>query len=171
MNPAQIANFYRNDEKNTKKSKCCSCCNNLTPFVLMIALSVHALFEGLALGLCPTFRDTMNIVIAIVIHKAAAASSLGISLVKTFDDDFMLVRWLIFTFAIASPLGVLIGMVVAGQGEIIQIIFTSLAAGSFVYIACSEVIVTEFSIPGNRCWKLLAFVVGALVITSLFFIE
>jgi len=28
-----------------------SCCPNLTPFVLMIALSVHSIFEGLALGL------------------------------------------------------------------------------------------------------------------------
>jgi len=171
MKPGDVVNFQLYDEKKNKKSKCCSCCMNLTPFVLMIALSVHALFEGLALGLCPTFRDTFNIVIAIVIHKAAAASSLGIALVKTFDEDFMLVRWLIFTFALASPIGVLIGMLVAGQGEIIQIIFTSLAAGSFVYIACSEVIVSEFSIPGNRCWKLLAFIVGACIITSLFFIE
>jgi len=28
-----------------------SCCPNMTPFILMIALSVHSVFEGLALGL------------------------------------------------------------------------------------------------------------------------
>ena len=28
-----------------------SCCPNMTPFILMIALSVHSIFEGLALGL------------------------------------------------------------------------------------------------------------------------
>ena len=28
-----------------------SCCPNMTPFVLMIALSVHSIFEGMAVGL------------------------------------------------------------------------------------------------------------------------
>jgi len=28
-----------------------SCCPNLTPYVLMIALSTHSIFEGLALGI------------------------------------------------------------------------------------------------------------------------
>lgn len=33
-----------------KKKGCCKDCN-FTPFVLMIALSFHSIFEGLALGL------------------------------------------------------------------------------------------------------------------------
>lgn len=70
------------------KKKGCNC----TPFVLMIALSVHATFEGIALGLQPKMKDTLSIVAAIVIHKGAASSALGISLVKTFPDDFKLVR-------------------------------------------------------------------------------
>lgn len=152
-----------------EKKGCCSC--NMTPFILMIALSVHAMFEGLALGLCTEFKDTFNIVIAIVIHKGAASSSLGISLVKTFPDDFTTVRWLIFIFSCASPLGVIFGMALAGSDEMIEITFTSLAAGSFIYIACSEVIVQEFSVPGNRWWKLLFFLLGATIISSLFFIE
>jgi len=152
-----------------KKKGCCSC--NMTPFILMIALSVHAMFEGLALGLTTDFQSTLNIVIAIVIHKGAASSSLGISLVKTFPDDFTTVRWLIFIFSCASPLGVVIGMIASGAGEIVQIVCTSLAAGSFIYIACSEVIVQEFSMPGNRWWKLLFFLMGATIISSLFFIE
>jgi len=137
----------------------------------MIALSVHAMFEGLALGLCTEFKDTFNIVIAIVIHKGAASSSLGISLVKVFPDDFTKVRWLVFIFSCASPLGVIIGMLIAGSSDMIEITFTSLAAGSFIYIACSEVIVQEFSMPGNRWWKLLFFLLGATIISSLFFIE
>jgi zinc transporter 1/2/3 len=137
----------------------------------MIALSVHAIFEGLALGLSTDFNGTMNIVIAILIHKGAASSSLGISLVKTFPHDFCLVRWLVFCFAMASPIGVGIGMALSSSGILIQVIFTCLAAGSFLYIACSEVIVSEFSVPGNRCWKLLAFMMGAAVITCLYFIE
>ena len=143
----------------------------MTPFILMIALSVHSIFEGMALGLTKDFNDTLNIAIAIVIHKGAAASSLGISLVKTFPNDFKLCRWLVFCFACATPFGCALGMILANLGDIYEIIFNSIAAGSFVYIACSEVIVEEFSIPGNRYWKLLAFLVGAMIISSLFWVE
>ena len=64
----------------------------MTPFVLMIALSVHSIFEGIALGLGKTEAAVMNMVIAILVHKGAAGSSLGISLVKAFPDNFKLCR-------------------------------------------------------------------------------
>ena len=143
----------------------------MTPFVLMIALSVHSIFEGLALGLTKDEGGIINIVIAILVHKGAAGSSLGISLVKTFPDNFRLCRQLVFIFACATPLGVLIGMAVANAGDVYEVIFNSIAAGSFVYIACTEVIVEEFSIPGNRYWKLLAFLFGATIITLLWFLD
>ena len=60
--------------------------------MLMIALSVHATFEGLACGLQNKWTYTMQMVIAIVVHKGAAASALGISLVKNFPNDFTMVR-------------------------------------------------------------------------------
>ena len=113
----------------------------------------------------------MNMVIAILIHKGAAGSSLGISLVKTFPDNFRLCRQLVGVFSVATPLGVLIGMAVAEAGDIYEVIFSSIAAGSFFYIACSEVIVEEFSVPGNRYWKLLAFLLGASIITLLWFLD
>jgi len=85
----------------------------MTPFVLMIALSVHSIFEGLALGISQSEKDVVNMAIAILIHKGAASSSLGISLVKTFPDNFKLCRMLILTFAFATPLGVALGMLLA----------------------------------------------------------
>ena len=143
----------------------------MTPFILMLALSVHSVFEGLALGMAKDMTSTLDMVIAICIHKGAAGTSLGISLVKTFPDNFRLCRLLILIFALATPLGVGIGMAVVNAGDIYDIIFSSLAAGSFLYIACSEVIIEEFSIPGNRYWKLLAFLLGAAIITLLWFLD
>ena len=148
-----------------------SCCPNMTPFVLMLALSVHSIFEGLALGLAKTESAVINMVIAICFHKFAASASLGISLVKSFPDDFKMIRWLLFMFAIATPIGVLLGMALAKTSEVVEIIFNSIAAGTFLYIACSEMIVEEFSIPGYRYWKLLAFLIGAGFILCLFWIE
>ena len=143
----------------------------MTPFILMLALSVHSIFEGLAVGLAQSEAAVLNMAIAIVIHKSAAGLSLGISLVKTFPDDFKLCRWCVLIFSFATPLGVGIGMIVANAGDIYNIIFSSIAGGSFLYISCTEVIVEEFSIPGNRWWKLLAFLLGAAVIIMLWFIE
>ena len=107
----------------------------------MIALSVHSCFEGLAAGLEMNLQGLLNIILAICIHKGAAASSLGISLVKTFPHDFTIVRWLVFTFSLATPLGVILGMILSKAGDIYSIIFSSLAAGTFIYIACTEVVV------------------------------
>ena len=136
----------------------------------MIALSLHSAFEGLACGLQMNLTAVLNIILAIVIHKGAAASSLGISLVRTFPNNFKLVRWLIFVFSLATPMGVALGMLLSKAGEIYDIIFSSLAAGTFIYIACTEIIVEEFAVPGYRFLKLFVFLVGALIITLLWFI-
>ena len=143
----------------------------MTPFILMIALSVHSVFEGLALGLSKVESEVMNMVIAILAHKGAAGLSLGISLIKTFPDDHALCRWLVFTFSIATPIGVLLGMVLANAGDIYEIVFSSLAAGTFVYIGCSEVVVEEFSVPGYRMIKFIFFLIGAAFIICLWFLE
>jgi zinc transporter 1/2/3 len=148
-----------------KQAKC-----NCTPYVLMIALSVHACFEGIALGLCPDFRSALSIMIAILIHKGAAGSALGISLVKTFPNDFGTVRKLIFIFAFATPLGIMIGILASDAGPLADVIMSSLAAGTFVYIACTEIVVSEFSTGGYRLAKLIAFIIGACIISSLSFI-
>lgn len=63
------------EEQPKNKEKC-----NLTPFVLMIALAMHALFEGIALGLMMSWDSLTNLMIAIIIHKAAESMSLSISL-------------------------------------------------------------------------------------------
>ena len=102
----------------SKSKKKQSCCPNMTPYILMIALSTHSFFEGLAVGLATDEGSLINIVVAIAVHKSAAAVSLGISLVKTFPNNFSLCRWLIFMFSIASPLGIAVGMVAVNAGDV-----------------------------------------------------
>ena len=137
----------------------------------MLALSVHSVFEGLAVGISTDESEVLLMALAILVHKGAAGSALGIALVKTFPNDFKLCRILVSVFACATPLGVGIGMALVGTDEIYEIIFNSLAAGTFVYIAASEIIVEEFSMPGYRWLKLFSFLFGALIITLLWFLE
>ena len=145
---------------------------DLTPVVLMIALSTHALFEGIAVGLVDKVSDIWTYIIAIGLHKWAAAMSLGISMSKNFkqEGDYTIYLLLVI-FSLSTPIGVSIGMIVSGSSEITEIVFASLAAGTFVYIACSEVIVEEFSTPNYKWVKLLMFFLGGTIITCLHFIE
>lgn len=53
---------------------------DLTPVVLMIALSVHAIFEGIALGLLPGLNEVVNLTVSILIHKFAEAMSISIAM-------------------------------------------------------------------------------------------
>lgn len=137
----------------------------------MIALSTHSVFEGIAVGLVTELNDLWTYIIAICLHKWAAAMSLGISMSKNFKDEKKTMYILLSIFAFATPLGVFIGMMVSGSSELTDIIFSSLAGGTFVYIACSEVIVEEFSTPDYKWVKMIFFILGAALITSLNFIE
>ena len=128
------------------------------------------MFEGLAAGLQRDLTGVLNMFLAIFIHKSAAALSLGISLVKTFPDDFTMVRWLVFIFSIATPIGVIAGMILTSSGEIYTIVFSSIAAGTFLYISASEVVVQEFSVGGQRFLKYFFYLVGATIIISLWFL-
>ncbi len=55
----------------------------MTPIILMVALSVHAIFEGIALGLLPELKETLNLMISIVIHKFAEGMSISIAMQKS----------------------------------------------------------------------------------------
>ena len=144
---------------------------NMTPFVLLIGLGTHAIFEGLALGLTGDMKDLLLFVAAILMHKGAAGMSLGISMAKTFPEDERFVSIMVILFAIFTPLGVILGMVLSDGSEMTELVFACLAGGSFLYISMSEVIVEEFSISSNRFTKLFFFMLGIACIASLVLLE
>src|SRR4051794_3101430 len=83
---------HEHEDEEKKKGPCC----NFTPFVLMLALSIHSIFEGLALGLETNLTSAIDLMVAILLHKFAEALSLSISLGKSFPGNFKIVFWLIF---------------------------------------------------------------------------
>ena len=133
----------------------------------MMALSVHSVFEGIAVGLADEKPELWEFMFAITLHKWAEAMSLCVSVSKNFEDDKRMVYILLGTFSLATPLGVLIGMCISGGGIMTHIIFNSFAGGTFLYISASEVIVEEFSVNIKKWTKLIAFIMGALFITFL----
>ena len=101
--------LLKNKQQVVLESKKPSCIENMTAFVLMIGLGVHATFEGLSLGMSSDFDSTLLFAIAIVLHKGAAGMSLGISMGKTFPGQDKFVTQLLVLFSIFTPVGVILG--------------------------------------------------------------
>ena len=139
----------------------------MTPFVLLIGLGAHALFEGIAMGLEHEANKVFLFALAIFCHKGAAGMSLGISMKKAFGDRENFVIALVTVFSLFTPAGLSIGILLQSSSDIVEIVFSCLAAGTFIYIACSEVIIEEFSLPDNKALKLVAFCFGIAAIACL----
>ena len=143
----------------------------LTATLLMIALSTHAVFEGIALGLTNDESGTVNIIVALLCHKAQASMSLGLALSKHFPEADTRAAIILMAFGLATPIGIGIGLYINANNSILEITLSSFAAGTFLYIAASEVVVEEFTILGSRWLKLLFFTLGAGVITAMWTIQ
>ena len=89
----------------------CSGCN-MQGVVLVLALTMHATFEGIALGLTNEFSATINIMLALLLHKPAEAMILGVSISKNFiqKNEKKKGILLLCVFAAATPVGIMLGM-------------------------------------------------------------
>ena len=157
-------NKNNNEELTLKKKK-------LSAFILLLSLSIHGLFECLALGIQTVYKKTLFLFIALMIHKWAEAFALGILFVKAkFSKKFFYL--IIILFSIVGPVGVGIGIVLAETaGELVEGIFLSISTGTFLYVACSEVIIEEFSTPEKRYIKFGLYLVGCVFAAGLSLLE
>lgn len=112
--------------------------HNSIYFVILavLMLSIHSLLEGVALGTRTDFSLLIIMFIAIIAHKWAASYSLAIQIVKNSSNNKL--NWLLFTFfAVMTPIGIFFGNFIStnmADNNILDPIFTSMAAGTFLYI-------------------------------------
>lgn len=80
----------------------------VTAILLSMALSLHSVLEGAALGAQISLQAQQNIMIAILAHKGLSSYALGASLVETKLECKQF--WvLVLGFSLASPLGIMSG--------------------------------------------------------------
>lgn len=140
--------------------------SNLTPYILLTALSVHGLFEGIALGLQTKDKEALFLAIAIISHKWAESFTLGVSFHKTHTEHSMYTK-LILMFSCFTPFGIIAGMFLSGSNILIEAIFLSLSGGTFLYVSASEIIVEEFSVTKHKYSKYLLFIIGTVFVALL----
>ena len=140
-------------------------------YILILALSMHSIFEGLALGLITEVDLLVQITAAIVIHKSIIAFSLSVNLVQHEMKTKTVVKSTIL-FSIISPIGTGIGMTVLRgstqqSSSLASGILQGIANGTFLYVTFFEIFQQELADRGSRLLKVLPMIVGYSVVTGL----
>ena len=147
-------------------------------FILLAALSLHSVFEGLAVGLQPNSHQVLQIFLALVLHKCILAFSLGLNLVQS-KLSFPAIVKSNLTFCIMSPLGIGIGIAITDitdslAASLVSGILQGLASGTFLYIVFLEILPYEFSAKRrypNRMLKVLLLLLGYSAIALIQFLD
>lgn len=138
-----------------------------SPYVLLLALSVHSVLAGTVLGVDVDSRGVLLTFLAIAVHKGAAGLALGLALAGA---GIPMARRLRLTglFALMTPLGIVLGLVAGqamrGDGRLLfDASAAALAAGAFLYIGAFDLVQDEFLRAGRRWTKWVCAVVGAFL--------
>jgi len=144
----------RNGESGFKKSSI------VTPVLLMIALSIHSVLEGVVLGIQDSEASTLSLMIAILTHKPVETLFLGIIMAKegvNLSTHIVLVTIL----SIVTPTGICIGLALDHLTDLSDEIiasFSAIAAGTFLYISTNEIISEEFHGATSASQRVIKFV-------------
>ena len=139
--------------------------DKMSGIMLTVALVIHALLEGIAVGIIKEVDSLIILCVAIIIHKMPAAFSLGI---KVAGLQPKLAYGLMGTFVMSSPLGIAIGIGLSSiKYPIIQVIFLGVSAGTFIYIGCTEVLPKQFHDKKDACLKYTSYLLGLIPLSIL----
>lgn len=131
--------------------------------VLYFAISIHSLFEGMALGLQTEHLRIFHLFFAILFHEALVAFSVGITMTRQRMAFSRAVK-AILLFSTAVPLGILLGLVVqqapGTAGTIVSAIFQSISAGIFIHVTFLELLPAELNDPKDRLAKVAFHFIG-----------
>ncbi|XP_006835545.1 PREDICTED: zinc transporter ZIP2 isoform X2 [Chrysochloris asiatica] len=123
----------------------------LRALILLLSLSFHSVFEGLAVGLQPTVAATLQLCLAVLAHKGLVVFGVGLRLAQIGTRP----RWAMFSIlalALMSPLGLAVALAVAGGDSeggrgLAQAILEGVAAGTFLYVTFLEILPRELAVP------------------------
>ena len=140
-------------------------------FLLVMALSFHSIFEGMAIGLQSTVNDVWFLFAAVTVHELAIMFCIGLEMLASSIKVAIYLAYMI-TLGLITPLGVAIGIFVTeyitdpSPGHLLAIaILQGVAAGTLLYVTFMEVLERERSKPGNGLIKFSAVFLGFILLS------
>ena len=141
------------------------------PYALLLALGFHGFFEGMALGIQGKLRNTLFLSLAIAAHKWAASLTLGISFIKGGAKLKQLIISILI-FGLIGPAGIAIGIILSEMcDEVVEAFCCAITVGTFIYIACTEILVEEFENSEFKYAKFFMFMIGGIFTAGLALLE
>ncbi|NWW18662.1 S39A1 protein, partial [Falcunculus frontatus] len=141
---------------------------------LALALALHAVLEGLALGLRQGDAAALRVLLALLLHKGAVAFGLSLELLRSRLRPPAVASCLVL-LALMSPLGVGVGTVLAaGAGprqHLCRAVLEGLAAGTFLFVTFLEILPQELGVPRNRIPKVILILAGFALVSAILFIK
>lgn len=137
-----------------------------------LALSLHAIFEGLAIGLQTSIGNIWYLFTAVSIHSATILFCIGVELILAKTKRSVMV-FHFFILAIASPFGVILGLLITLKSDmeteiksVAIVLLEGLSAGTILYITFFEVLNRE---KERRIYRLrrALFILGGFTLMAL----
>ncbi|XP_017003810.2 zinc transporter ZIP1 [Drosophila takahashii] len=134
---------------------------------IIVALSLHELFGGMAIGLEMSVSTVWFMTGAIAVHKLVLAFCIGMEIMMAHTRWLLAVVYLL-VFSVVTPIGVGIGIAVsesaeANQPSTVSGILQGLACGTLIYVVFFEIVAKNHA--GLRV--LLSSVVGFVLMFGL----
>lgn len=112
--------------------------------ILLVAMSVHSLFETMALGIATDKASAIMMAASIGLHQPAESIALLVAFLKTSMPPTAIIRWLAM-FSMIGPIGVTLGVFLSNLATpFLDAVIVSITAGTFLYIGATEVVNEEF---------------------------
>ncbi|XP_056366991.1 zinc transporter ZIP1 [Oenanthe melanoleuca] len=141
---------------------------------LALALALHAVLEGLALGLREGEAAALRVLLALLLHKGAVAFGLSLELLRSRLRPPAVASCLVL-LALMSPLGVGVGTALAaGAGprqRLCRAVLEGLAAGTFLFVTFLEILPQELGVPQNRIPKVILILAGFALVSAILFVK
>lgn len=130
---------------------------------LVLALSAHSVFEGLALGLQEDRTKLGGLFLGVSMHQTLAGVALGVSAAKSSLGLGNSTK-LGVAVSLMIPLGAVVGITVQSvetlAGGVASLLLQGLAAGTFLFVLFFEILSKELEQNQDRLLKVFFLVLG-----------
>lgn len=122
-------------------------------FMLILALCIHDLFEGIAIGVIKRETSVWFLLLAFASHKWVIGACLGLGWARSALRPLVSVIYM-SAFCVVSPIGILIGMLITDPDQEsdspVVIVLQGIATGSLLYVVFFEILEKERqkAVPG-----------------------
>lgn len=138
----------------------------LRHLILLLALSIHSLFEGVTLGLQTNQVKVFHLFLAVLFHEMLVALALGANIAKLNLGLLGSLKYILIVTS-SIPVGILLGLLIRTApgllGACVSAVLQGIAAGIFIHVTFMEIIPEELSGGKCRLLKIMFFFIGFMV--------